>query len=141
MKSTIAALLLSLAVTPVLARDLYVTGSVGTDNDRMVSGIAVGVEPNKNLRVEAAYEHSTKDSAYAYVLPQYRIPTTALTPYLLAGYGADLRDPNKGKVALGGGLRVELTSKVDLDLRYRSLENIDTNRREDISTVGLSLRF
>lgn len=141
MKSTIAALALSLFVTPALAGDLYITGALGTDRDRLVGSIATGVELNKNLRVEASLESGDDTRAYMYVMPQYRVPTTSLTPYLLAGVGAKISDPNKGKVALGGGMRVELTSSLDLDLRYRSVEDVDTNRREDISTVGLSLRF
>ena len=141
MKSTIAALTLSLAVTPALAADLYVTGSVGTDQSRWVSGLAVGVDLNKNLRVEGQYEYGSEHRLYVSALPQYRIPTTSLTPYVLAGVGANVEDPENGKIVVGAGLRVELLPKLDLDLRYRNVEDVDTNRREDLTTVGLSLRF
>jgi hypothetical protein len=148
MKKYLAALAGVVMSTSAMAADLYVTGSVGTHatgaGDSVV-GVALGMEPNKNLRVEAAYQYDVdnkKNNLFAHVLPQYAIPNTGLTPYVLVGVGADLESlDSRPLYVLGGGLRVEMTKTVDFDVRYRRIDNTDNTDKREVITGGVSLKF
>ena len=148
MKKYLAALAGVVMSTSAMAADLYVTGSVGTHatgaGDSVV-GVALGMEPNKNLRVEAAYQYDVdnkKNNLFAHVLPQYAIPNTGLTPYVLVGVGADLESlDSRPLYVLGGGLRVEMTKTVDFDVRYRRIDNTDNTDKHEVVTGGVSVKF
>jgi hypothetical protein len=148
MKKYLAALAGVVMSTSAMAADLYVTGSVGTHatgaGDSVV-GVALGMEPNKNLRVEAAYQYDVdnkKNNLFAHVLPQYAIPNTGLTPYLLVGVGADLESlDSRPLYVVGGGLRVEMTKTVDFDMRYRRIDNTDNTDKREVVTGGVSVKF
>jgi opacity protein-like surface antigen len=148
MKKYLAALAGVVMSTSAMAADLYVTGSVGTHatgaGDSVV-GVALGMEPNKNLRVEAAYQYDVdnkKNNLFAHVLPQYAIPNTGLTPYVLVGVGADLESlDSRPLYVLGGGLRVEMTKTVDFDVRYRRIDNTDNTDKREVVTGGVSVKF
>ena len=148
MKKYLAALAGVVMSTSAMAADLYVTGSVGTHatgaGDSVV-GVALGMEPNKNLRVEAAYQYDVdnkKNNLFAHVLPQYAIPNTGLTPYLLVGVGADLESlDSRPLYVVGGGLRVEMTKTVDFDVRYRRIDNTDNTDKREVVTGGVSVKF
>jgi len=148
MKKYLAALAGVVMSTSAMAADLYVTGSVGTHatgaGDSVV-GVALGMEPNKNLRVEAAYQYdldNKKNNLFAHVLPQYAIPNTGLTPYVLVGVGADLESlDSRPLYVLGGGLRVEMTKTVDFDVRYRRIDNTDNTDKREVVTGGVSVKF
>ena len=148
MKKYLAALAGVVMSTSAMAADLYVTGSVGTHvtgaGDSVV-GVALGMEPNKNLRVEAAYQYDVdnkKNNLFAHVLPQYQIPGTGLTPYVLVGVGADIESlDSKPLYVVGGGLRVELTKAVDFDMRYRRIDNTDNTDKREVVTGGVSVKF
>jgi len=148
MKKYLAALAGVVMSTSAMAADLYVTGSVGTHatgaGDSVV-GVALGMEPNKNLRVEVAYQYDVdnkKNNLFAHVLPQYAIPNTGLTPYVLVGVGADLESlDSRPLYVLGGGLRVEMTKTVDFDVRYRRIDNTDNTDKREVVTGGVSVKF
>jgi len=148
MKKYLAALAGVVMSTSAMAADLYVTGSIGTHatgaGDSVV-GVALGMEPNKNLRVEAAYQYDVdnkKNNLFAHVLPQYAIPNTGLTPYVLVGVGADLESlDSRPLYVLGGGLRVEMTKTVDFDVRYRRIDNTDNTDKREVVTGGVSVKF
>jgi len=148
MKKYLAALAGVVMSTSAMAADLYVTGSVGTHatgaGDSVV-GVALGMEPNKNLRVEAAYQYDVdnkKNNLFAHVLPQYAIPNTGLTPYVLVGVGADLESlDSRPLYVLGGGLRVEMTKTIDFDVRYRRIDNTDNTDKREVVTGGVSVKF
>lgn len=148
MKKYLAALAGVVMSTSAMAADLYVTGSVGTHatgaGDSVV-GVALGMEPNKNLRVEAAYQYDVdnkKNNLFAHVLPQYAIPNTGLTPYVLVGVGADLESlDSRPLYVLGGGLRIEMTKTVDFDVRYRRIDNTDNTDKREVVTGGVSVKF
>lgn len=148
MKKYLAALAGVVMSTSAMAADLYVTGSVGThatDAGDSVVGVALGMEPNKNLRVEAAYQYDVdnkKNNLFAHVLPQYAIPNTGLTPYVLVGVGADLESlDSRPLYVLGGGLRIEMTKTVDFDVRYRRIDNTDNTDKREVVTGGVSVKF
>ena len=148
MKKYLAALAGVVMSTSAMAADLYVTGSVGTHvtgaGDSVV-GVALGMEPNKNLRVEAAYQYDVdnkKNNLFAHVLPQYQIPGTGLTPYVLAGVGADIESlDSRPLYVVGAGLRVEMTKTLDFDMRYRRIDNTDNTDKREVVTGGVSLKF
>ena len=148
MKKYLAALAGVVMATSAMAAALYVTGSVGTHatgGGDSVVGVALGMEPNKNLRVEAAYQYDVdnkKNNLFAHVLPQYAIPNTGLTPYVLVGVGADLESlDSRPLYVLGGGLRVEMTKTVDFDVRYRRIDNTDNTDKREVVTGGVSVKF
>lgn len=149
-KFTIAMLASLAFATPALARDLYVTGTVGAYTsgfkERTV-GLAVGTDINKNLRVEGAYEYSEfkkEHALYTHVMPQATIPGTVVTPYLLAGLGVELDNIDKDSghlYVLGAGVRTEITKTIDLDFRYRRIDSVDSGNRRDVFTGGISFKF
>lgn len=148
MKKIFGAFVGVMMATSAMAADLYVTGSVGTAvtgrGDTTV-GLTVGNEFNKNLRVEGAYAYDVdnkENTLFAHVIPQAYIPGTSLTPYVLVGVGVNFDElDNRPLWALGAGVRVGVTKSVDLDLRYRVTDTMNTNDRREHVSVGLSYNF
>jgi len=148
MMKYISALAGVMLATSAMAKDLYVTGTVGTQvkgTGDAVVGVALGSEVHKNLRVEGAYEYdadSKGNRLFVHALPQAQIPGTTLTPYALVGVGVDLESlDSRPLYALGGGVRVELTKTMDLDLRYRRVDNTDNTDKRETVTAGVSVKF
>lgn len=148
MMKYIAAMFGIIMATSAMAQPLHVTGTVGTHTagaGEAVVGLAVGMDFHKNLRVEAAYEYDVdnkKNNLFTYVQPQALIPGTNVTPYVLVGVGANLDSlDNRPMYALGGGMRVELTKTIDLDLRYRHINNTERNDKREVITTGVSVKF
>lgn len=146
--SALVVALMVMITVPATARDLYATGSVGTTvkgSGDTALGLAFGMEAHKNLRVEAAYEYNVdnkNNKLFAHAIPQVTIPGTAVTPYLLAGVGVDLKNvDSKPLYALGGGVRVGLSKSTDLDLRYRRVDNTDNTDKREIVSAGISIKF
>lgn len=137
-----------LFATPVLAGDYFVNGAVGTHTagrGEALFNLGVGKEVHDNLRVELQYSRDDqfqKNNGFAHVIPQYRIPTTAFTPYLLAGVGTDLEKLDARPLyALGGGMRIDLNKSWEVDFRYRQVESVQkVDERKQVS-VGLGYRF
>jgi len=148
MKKYLAALAGVVMSTSAMAADVYVSGSIGTHvvgGGETVINVAVGMETNKNLRVEAAYQYDVdnkKNNLFAHVLPQYTIPSTGLTPYVLVGFGVDIESLDSNPLyVLGGGLRVEMTKALDFDVRYRRIDNTDNTDKREVVTGGVSVKF
>lgn len=138
----------------------YVGGSVGSSTDdksRAALGVTAGYQIMPYARVELGYDHAwrtkgTGNMAMANVIGQYRIPSTTLTPYVLAGagYGFDKygSTKNHGQVALynaGAGVRISVSQNVDLDLRYRNVRPIHARnvelKDEHVFSFGAEYRF
>jgi opacity protein-like surface antigen len=66
----------------------------------------------------------------------------SVTPYALAGVGyrfADIR--NEAIWNVGVGVKVAVTSSIDVDTRYRRVDNLDRTGGEDRVTVGVNYKF
>jgi len=70
----------------------------------------------------------------------------SFTPYVLAGVGYQW--DKSGRKAIdekvwnyGGGLKYSLTSSIELDARYRRIEDWDRKRSDDRGTVGVNYKF
>lgn len=148
MKTLVAALTAVLISTSALAADLYIAGTVGADvrgEKRASTGVAVGAEFNKNLRVEGAYEYGIEGkthNVYGHVIPQVTIPGTSVTPYAIVGLGLNVEDLNGSpQYVVGAGVRTAITNKIDLDLRYRRIDTVDNSAGRDVVTTGITVKF
>jgi len=133
----------------------YVGVNVGqrTGDDRHTSvGVVAGRQLTKNITVEGQYEHgfarkgkdSMRDRVSGNVLVGQRIG--AVTPYLLGGVGYEWRDgdqADRAVYAVGGGAKLHVTERVDLDGRYRYIDGFDSGKRgaEHVFTVGANFKF
>lgn len=132
----------------------YVGVTVGqrTGDDRHTSvGVSVGRQLNKNIAVEGQYEHgfnrkngdTVRDRVSGNVLVGQRIG--AVTPYVVGGLGYEWRDgaDDRAVYAVGGGAKLHVTERVDLDGRYRYINSLDSGKRgaENLFTVGVNFKF
>lgn len=65
-----------------------------------------------------------------------------LTGYTLAGIGyrwADVK--NEAIWNVGGGLKFDITKKIELDGRYRYIANFENDRSSNMFTVGVNYKF
>ena len=146
--------------SPVFVQNGYIGLNVGAlkGTDRVYSGGAVaGWNASPFLAVEGAYSYNyddTKTGVRAHnthtlttaVLPQYRIPGTDLTPYLLAGagYRFDNETANHTVYDFGGGVKYGILKNTDIDLRFTRTEAFDTAKYhgyEDKFTAGVNYKF
>ena len=166
-KILVAALALLASVSVASAQDvradrngLYIGGAVGSslrDNSQTAVGAAVGYQFHPNFRVEAAYDldpRTNRDNGHllmANAIAQYRIPTSVVTPYVLAGAGMGFDTYGKaanGDVTavynVGGGVRLAVSTNVELDARYRYIGHFDNApglQSANMFTVGANWRF
>jgi Outer membrane protein beta-barrel domain len=147
-------------VTPAFVQNGYVGLNFGAlkGTDRVYSGGAVaGWNASPFLAVEGAYSYNYDDNKTGTpahnthtlttaVLPQYRIPGTDLTPYLLAGAGYrwDSQTADHTVYNIGGGLKYDLTHTMQIDARFSRTTAFDTDKYrgdEDKFTVGLNFKM
>jgi opacity protein-like surface antigen len=145
---------------PSFAQYGYVGVNAGAlkGTDRVYSGGAVaGWNASSFLAVEGQYSYNYDKNKYGTrqhdthtlstaVLPQYRIPGTDLTPYLLvgAGYRWDNETANHTIYNHGGGVKYDLTKNIQLDGRFTRTEAFDTAKYrgyEDKFTAGVNYKF
>ena len=147
-------------VAPAFTQFGYIGLNAGAvkGTDRVYSGGAVaGWNASSFLAVEGQYSynydnnntgtraHNTHTLTTS-VLPQYRIPGTDLTPYLMAGAGYrwDNETANHTVYNLGGGVKYDLTKSIQLDGRFTRTEAFDTAKYrgyEDKFTAGVNYKF
>ena len=138
----------------------YVGGTVGStmqDTSQTNLGGVAGYQINRFLRVEGTYDYlPTTVGPNGHVLAlngvaQYRIPTSVLTPYVLAGVGAGFDSfgtASGGDIqtlfAVGGGVRMAVSTNVELDARYRYISQFGDSlgtANANVVTVGANWRF
>lgn len=132
----------------------YVGVSVGqsTGDDRHNSvGFTAGRQLNENVAVEGQYERAfnrkgsdtTTDRVSGNVLVGKRFGS--VTPYALGGVGYEWRDSAEDRAvyALGGGAKLHVSEKVDLDARYRYINSFDSDKRgeDNVFTLGVNVKF
>jgi opacity protein-like surface antigen len=117
-------------------------------NDGVNLGVNGGYEVNKYLRLEGTYDHVFNsgpwsiDNLAANIVGQYRIPRTLITPYALAGMGYQFQNGiNQGVWNVGGGVRVDLSPRVDMDVRYRYIQGMYYQTNTNLVTVGSTIKF
>ncbi len=123
---------------------------VGSDRHNNV-GVVVGRQVTPNVAVEGQYERAfnrrgddrAQDRLSGNVLLGKRFG--AVSPYVLGGVGYEWRKGGSDRAvyALGGGAKVHVTEKVDLDARYRYINAFDSNKRDDdhVVTLGVNVKF
>ena len=119
-------------------------------------GGLVGYQFHPNLAGELTYDYNRQNNSengqmvMGNLVASRRIGQTAVTPYVLAGGGVGwnmfgMRD-NGSNLALynvGGGVRINIVSNVDLDARYRYVGAFNTGEtyNQHMVTGGLNVRF
>lgn len=123
--------------------------------DYQIGGL-IGYQFHPNFAGELTYDYNRQNSGndgqmvMANLVASHRLGQTAITPYALAGAGVGWNafgDRNDGSnLALynvGGGVRLNLVSNVDLDARYRYVGafNSGDTYNQQMVTGGLNIRF
>jgi opacity protein-like surface antigen len=144
---------------PLFTQSNYVGVNIGVDSaDHTVysGGIAVGTNVLPYLAVEAAYEfgyqkdkihgkHEKTNELFVNAIPQYKIPGTDLTAYVLGGvgYGWDSVAKNRALYNVGGGVKYDFARNFEVDARYRYVDAIDEKMKieDNRFTLGVNYKF
>lgn len=134
--------------------NFYIGGSFGGrfNNDvayeQYTLGAVAGSNINGVLGAELTYDYFAKDNGnddghalFANGVARLENSTT-VTPYLFAGVGhgwGRFNDDNLYNV--GVGIRNKIASNVDLDLRYRRINDFDNTNSNDVVSAGLIFKF
>ena len=139
----------SAPAAPVVAQLPFFVGVTagGVFNRQPSLGAVAGYEINPYIRGEVAYDHffsyesnRAVDNLVGNAIVQY--PVGAFTPYVLAGAGyAWGKTADEAIYNVGGGVRYTLTRNIDIDARYRYINNYDNGRATNVGTLGISYRF
>jgi opacity protein-like surface antigen len=84
-------------------------------------GAVAGYQFGSYVRTELGYRYtpSGKNTVLASGILQYRIPSTAITPYAHAGFGLATTNHETSTVySAGAGARLAVATNVELDARY-----------------------
>jgi opacity protein-like surface antigen len=134
----------------------YVGGFIGAEPKKIepwYGSLRGGVNAGYNLTtfaaVEAAYEYQyspvkalRSNSVFANGVGQMKVPFIPVVPYALAGVGYRLSDAkNEPIFNVGAGLKYEITSNIDLDVRYRYVSDFDRKAYNNAVTVGGAYKF
>lgn len=138
----------------------YVGGNLGSSTDnksRIDLGGVAGYQVAPYARVEASYDHAWRQNGAGNMLlgnavAQYNIPGTTVTPYVLAGagvgfdrFGAIKNGNTVGLYDVGAGVRVAVSSTVELDARYRNVRTFADRKvgtkDQNLFSVGVNYRF
>jgi opacity protein-like surface antigen len=127
-------------------------GGVKTDsswynNARLTASF--GYEMNSFARVEGTldYKHNNRSDDRTFTgmvngIGQMKVPFIPVVPYALAGVGYRVADVKNEPVwNVGGGVRYEITSNIEIDGRYRYLSDMNRKRDENIFSVGVNYKF
>jgi opacity protein-like surface antigen len=156
------------AVTPTVAAPastgmnlsrIYLGMNAGSNfrdsTDYQVGGL-VGYQFHRNLAGELTYDYNRQNNGgdgqmvMGNLVASQRLGETAVTPYVLAGGGMccnafGMRDSgsNLALYNVGGGVRLNIVSNVDLDARYRYVGafNAGETYNQHMVTGGLNIRF
>ncbi len=126
----------------------------GANADVFGAGLEAGYQWNRFLRTELDVNHARVSNGYAnsamgQVIGQYRIPSTALTPYVFVGTGlgfGNLTNNNDHafQYDLGVGTRIALTQNIDLDVRYSNVRSLTADagtKPANVVTIGVLYNF
>lgn len=134
-------------------------GSNWQDNTDYSVGAVAGYQFHRNLAAEVTYDNvqlgngngfNDGQMVMANLVASQRLGATSLTPYVLAGAGVGWNQlgergtgDNLALYNVGGGLRVNLVSNVDIDARYRYVGafNDAADGNSHLVTAGLNIRF
>jgi opacity protein-like surface antigen len=139
----------------------YVAGNMGGSNTKtsqMTVNGAVGYQVLPYARVELDFDHAFQTNGAgnmvtANAIGQYRIPSSSITPYVLAGAGMGLDKfgslkkggSEKALYNVGAGVRVAVSQSVDLDVRYRNVRPFEAAhvavKDRNLFTAGVGYRF
>jgi hypothetical protein len=122
-----------------------VTNGVNKDTPWTVGAIAgmnVFAVGSAKAAVEGSFDYDKNESKVlmANIVPNFTIGN--MTPYALAGIGyswAPTGDQSKYNVGLG--VKYAVTSNIDVDARYRRINNFNNNMADDRVTLGLNFKF
>lgn len=132
------------------------TGSNFLDGQDFRVGAVAGYQFHRNLAAEIAYDYNrlangdNGQMVMGNLVASRQLGATAVTPYVLAGAGVGWNalgnDRNGNNLALynvGGGVRLNIVSNVDIDARYRYVGAFDSEQtsNQHIVTGGLNIRF
>jgi len=124
-------------------------------SDYQVGGL-VGYQFHQNFAGEVTYDYNRQNNGsdgqmvMGNLVASHRLGQTAITPYALAGAGVGWNafggrgdGTNLALYNVGGGLRVNIVSNVDLDARYRYVGafNGGETYNQHMVTGGLNIRF
>lgn len=134
-------------------------GSNWQDNTDYTLGAVAGYRFHRNLAAEVTYDYISLGNGNNFndgqmvmgnLVASYDIGTTGITPYVLAGAGVGWNGAgeratgdNTALYNVGGGVRLSLASRVELDARYRYVGGFDdtVNGNSHLVTAGLNFRF
>ena len=134
----------------------YVGGFVGSEPKRVEpwygtlrGGVNAGYFLTTFAAVEAAYEYNynpvkalRSNTVYANGIGQMKLPFIPVVPYAVAGVGYQMNDSKDQTVwNIGGGVKYEVTSNIDLDVRYRYVSDFDRKTHGNAVTLGAAYKF
>lgn len=141
-------------VVRIAENNYYFGGSLGGrfDNDidyeQYTLGVVAGKDVNNVLGAELTYDYLASDNGNekghaVFANGVARLENnTNVTPYVLAGVGHGWdRFNDTSLYNVGVGVRSKITNDVDLDIRYRRINDFDNNNPNDVATVGIIFKF
>jgi len=112
----------------------WTVGLVGGYNVAKIGPVAVSVEGTYD------YSKNKNNDIAGNIVGGYSFGS--ITPYALAGVGYRFADiKNEALWNVGVGVKVSVTSSVDVDARYRRVDNYDRAIGEDRVTLGVNYKF
>jgi opacity protein-like surface antigen len=138
---------------------VYVGAAVGTTmqtNSDVTTGVVLGYRFNRVLGAEVTYDREWRAGQNGGLLMLNGVAElpvhNRVRPYVLAGVGLGFDHYNQNGADrngtpmynVGGGVRVALTTNVDLDARYRYFAPVNTGdaqRDASMLTLGVNYRF
>lgn len=150
------------APAPMTLTGVYLGGNMGSnfqDNTDYTLGAVVGWQFHRNLAAEITYDYirlgndtnmNDGQMVMGNLVASQRLGNTSITPYVLAGAGVGWNGmgergtgDNLALYNVGGGVRLNLVSNIDVDARYRYVGafNDTADGNQHVLTAGLSIRF
>lgn len=150
------------APAPMTLSGIYLGANMGSnfqDNTDYTLGAVVGYQFAPNWAAEITYDYLRNSSnvrstdgqmVMGNVVYSRRLGNTSITPYALAGAGIGWNGmgeratgDNLALYNVGGGLRINLVSNIDVDARYRYVGAFNDGEagNSHMVTGGLNIRF
>lgn len=150
------------APAPMTLTGVYLGGNMGSnfqDNTDYTLGAVVGWQFHRNLAAEITYDYirlgndtnmNDGQMVMGNLVASQRLGNTSITPYVLAGAGVGWNGmgergtgDNLALYNVGGGVRLNLVSNIDVDARYRYVGafNDTADGNQQVLTAGLNIRF
>ena len=150
------------APAPMTLSGIYIGGNIGTnfrDGTDYTVGAVAGYQITPRIAAEITYDYLRSSTdirsndgqmVMGNLVYSRRIGNTSLVPYALAGAGVGWNGMGEAGTGnnlalynVGGGVRLNLVSNIDIDARYRYVGafNDDTMGNNHMVTGGLNIRF